>query len=98
MCAHKMLHKLMAGVDDSCDRLKKHLFSFYSKKLQNIKSFLCFNLSSPHSVQIFFFFRKLKFSLTLPHLLYVVLLELNIKEQKRSFVCLKHTNSIALDC
>lgn len=95
MCAHKALHQLMAGVDDSRDRFKKttSFFPFYSKKQQNMKSFLCVNLSSPHSGQsffslgsltFFFFFFSFNFSaFALFRFLSVnvVLIELNMEEQ-----------------
>lgn len=39
MCAHKMLHQLMAGVDDSCDRFKKtHIFSLSIQKSYRLLS------------------------------------------------------------
>lgn len=54
MCAHKMLHKLMAGVD-SCDHLKKTYFFLLFKKSYRILSHF-YVLTFPPLILFRFFF------------------------------------------
>lgn len=56
-CGHKMLHKLMDGVDDSFDHLKTLLFLFFFqllfKGLQKIKPDLCLTFTPVIPLGIF---------------------------------------------